>query len=65
MAKMNIVKARKIVTIAYELLLDRSPDKAGLEFWAKKVSSGEVDENDLMYSFITSSEYQKNKKKKK
>ena len=64
MAKMNIIQARKIVTIAYELILDRSPDKSGLNYWANKLSSGEINENDLIYSFVTSNEYQNNKKKR-
>ena len=65
MAKMNITKARKLVTIAYYTVLNRAPDSAGLNDWARKLSAGSIDETDLYYSFFTSKEYQNLMKKKK
>ena len=65
MAKMNITKARKIVSIAYYTVLNRAPDSAGLNDWAKKLSAGTIDETDLYYSFFSSKEYQNLMKQKK
>lgn len=65
MARMNITKARKLVTIAYYTVLNRAPDTTGLNDWARKLSSGSIDETDLYYAFFTSKEYQNLMKKKK
>ena len=62
--KTTLARAKKVVTIAYLTILDRNPDKQGLEMWSKKYASGEIDDIDLAYSFFTSNEYQKRFKKK-
>lgn len=62
---MNITKARKLVTIAYYTILNRAPDKSGLEFHAKRLSNGSCDETDLYYDLFTSKEYANLLKKKK
>lgn len=65
MAKINITKARKIVTIAFYTILNRKPDEQGLNYWSKILSNGTIDETDLYYSLFTSTEYQELLKKKK
>lgn len=61
---MNITKARKLVRICYEIILDRTPSSSEIEWWAKAVVNNKSDETDLIYSFISSKEFsEKNRKK--
>lgn len=62
--KMNIIKARKVVTIAYYTVLNRKPDHLGLNSWANKLRDGIIDEVDLYYELFNSKEYQNMLKKK-
>lgn len=64
---MELSKAKQIVTIAYYTILNRPPDKQGLEHHAKLLMDNKIDEIDLAYALFTSKEYQgkiKNNQKK-
>lgn len=61
--KTTLARARKVVTIAYLTILERNPDKQGLEMWSKKYANGEIDDIDLAYNFFMSAEYQARFKK--
>lgn len=54
---MNIVKARKVVVICYELLLNRTPNKSEIEHWSKRVVNEKMDEIDVIYYFVSSKEF--------
>lgn len=41
----------------YELILEREPDKAGLDFWKKALESGEVAIFDVVEGFLKSAEF--------
>ena len=62
---MNITRAKKIVTIAYYTVLNRAPDKSGLNTWSAQLRDGKMDDIDLYYALFTSKEYQDSLKKKK
>lgn len=62
--KINITKARKMVIIAYEIILDRTPSKSEVDYWSKKIIKGEIsDETDLIYAFVNGAEFKKGRKK--
>lgn len=63
MAKMNITKARKVVTIAFYTVLNRAPDSTGLKYWSEQLRDGKIDDIDLYYGLFTSKEYQQKMKK--
>ena len=63
MSKMNITQARHIVVISYEIILDRDASSKEVDHWAKKLVSGEINETDLIYYFVTSKEYKEKRKK--
>jgi hypothetical protein len=53
-----IPAARDFVTIQYQDFLARNPDSAGLEFWAKKIESGE-DPASLIDSMVSAPEFER------
>ena len=60
--KYNITQARKIITICYEIILDRNATKTEIDHWAKKLVSNEMSETDIVYHFVTSKEFQNKRK---
>jgi len=53
--KMDI---EKIITAAYIVLLDREPDKTGMEFWLTKFQDG-ITKDEFLSSLINSAEFNK------
>ena len=57
-------EAESIVIIGYCTVLNRQPDKSGMEYWKPKLMSGEITEDEFVASLFSSDEYKKNSKKK-
>lgn len=58
MVKKNLDYYKKVVTVMYEVLLDRKADVGGLKMWSEKLLKGEIDDWGLAYNIIQSPEYQ-------
>ena len=48
---------RAFVTRCYQVILGRSPDNTGLEYWAKALANGEKEAAEIIDGFVNSNEY--------
>lgn len=54
---MNVIQARKFISICYYILLNRAPDKKELDYWVKKAINEKMTETDIIYEFVSSKEF--------
>ena len=57
------LECEKFVRICYELILDRTPTKTEMKWWIDSMMRG-ASENDIIYGFVSSSEFLNKRKKK-
>ncbi len=53
----NTANTNSFVTRFYEIVLGRTPDQAGLDYWVSELQNGNLSGEDLAHSFINSEEF--------
>ncbi len=53
----SVSKVSEYVTRCYELLLQRSPDETGRQYWVEKLSSGALQGAEIVRQFVNSKEF--------